>query len=129
MAGINVSGTVCKTKDGDALTVVNFTKKDGSADTLVTFNIADAEYVYSKQGEKAPGQYYRCQLRGMQAQIATERIKAGMFVAARGQLVQREWNGGRQYTIDNAVVSYPAKGDSAEGNSKKTKFDGDDIPF
>ena len=121
MAGISVSGTVCKNKDGEAFSVVSFKNKDGGEDTLVSFSVADLEYVYTKQGEDKVPQYYRCQLRGMQAKIAMDRLQAGMFVAARGQLIQREWNGQRQYSIDNTVVSYPAK--------PKTDDITDNIPF
>lgn len=102
MASISLAGTVT-CKQGDAPVTV---KTFDSGDSIATFSVVDREYVYSKPGEDAPGQFYRIEVRGKAAQIASDRLQRGDKVAVHGQLVQREYNGKTYLDVKNSRLTY-----------------------
>lgn len=102
MASISIAGpVVCK----EGTPPVNVKTFD-SGDKIATFTVMDRAYVYTKPGEDRTGQFYTCQLRGKQAEIAEERLQRGDKVAVTGQLVQREYQGKVYLDIRNANPTY-----------------------
>jgi len=102
MATISIAGTVV-CKEGTAPVSV---KTFDSGDQVATFTVMDRAYVYVKPGDDKTGQFYNCQLRGKQAEIAAERVKRGDKIAVTGQLVQREYQGKVYLDIRNASPTY-----------------------
>jgi single-stranded DNA-binding protein len=115
MASISLAGTVTGKQGEPPVTVKQF----DSGDSISTFSVVDREYVYSKPGEDAPGQFYRVEVRGKAAQIAADRLQRGDKVAVHGQLVQREYGGKIYLDVKNARVTYlePRKEASGGGDA------------
>ncbi len=102
MASISIAGTITGKQGEPAVTVKQF----DSGDSVATFSVADREYVYSKPGEDAKGQFYRVEVRGKSAQIASERLQRGDKVGVTGQLVQRDYQGKTYLDVKNARLTY-----------------------
>jgi single-stranded DNA-binding protein len=102
MASISLAGTVTGKQGEPAVTVKTF----DSGDSVATFSVADREYVYSRKGEEAKGQFYRVEIRGKAAQIAADRLQRGDKVAIHGQLVQRDYNGKTYLDVKGARITY-----------------------
>ena len=102
MATISIAGPVTG-KQGEAPVTV---KQFDSGDSVATFSVADREYVYSKPGEEAKGQFYRVEVRGKSAQVAADRLQRGDKVGVTGQLVQREYQGKIYLDVKNARLTY-----------------------
>jgi len=102
MASISLAGTVTGKQGEPAVTVKQF----DSGDSVATFSVADREYVYSKPGTEAKGQFYRVEVRGKAAQIAADRLERGDKVAVTGQLVQREYQDKLYLDVKSARVTF-----------------------
>lgn len=102
MASISLAGTVTGKQGESPVTVKQF----DSGDSVATFSVADREYVYSKPGSEAMGQFYRVEVRGKAAQIAADRLQRGDKVAVTGQLVQREYNDKVYLDVKGARVTF-----------------------
>lgn len=108
MAQITVSGAVCGgSKGGPAVVLKEITPTYKVAE----LSIRDTEYFYNK-GEDRPGQFYKIQITGKQAEIAVERLDKGDFIMATGQLVQREYNDRIYLDVKDARFNQPYKNDS-----------------
>ena len=133
MASISLDGTLCKTKEGEPYTYMAFTSDAGKKTELLTFSLADTDWVYAKNPDDKVGQYYRCQLRGPAVKIAQDRLRVGMRVGVVGQLIQREWNGQRQYHVEVDRINYGTKKSQESSgqveNNTPSSSDMDDIPF
>ena len=101
MASLSLAGTVT-CKQGDSPVTV----KQFDSTVLATFSVVDREYVYSKPGEEAKGQFYRVEVRGKAAEIAADRLQRGDKVAVTGQLVQRDYQDKVILDVKNARVTY-----------------------
>ena len=104
MAQVTLSGTVVCKQGEPAVTV----KTLGNDYTIAEFSVRDSEYFYSKEDPK-PGQFYKVQVGGKQAEFLPDRLERGDFVSVTGQLVQREYNGTRYLDVRDARVNQPYK--------------------
>lgn len=89
--------------------------KEGKDYTIASFSIKDNTYCYFKNKDDNPGQFYRCEVLGKQATLATERLKRGDRVAVSGHPVWREYNGNKYLDVKNCQITFMedfAKGDS-----------------
>jgi single stranded DNA-binding protein len=102
MATIAIAGTVTGRSGESPVTVKTF----DSGDTVASFSVADRAYVYAKPGEDRQGQFYRCEVRGKQAEIAAERIKRGDKISVAGQLVQRTYQDKLYLDVKNSQITY-----------------------
>lgn len=117
MAAISITGTVTARKGEEPVTIKTFP----NGDKVASFSVMDWQYVYTKQGEERQGQFYRCEVRGKAAEIASERLKRGDVVGVHGQLVQRLYNDKLFLDVKNSSITYPSK--------KETSALNDEIPF
>ena len=104
MAQVNLSGTVVCKQGEPAVTI----KTLGNDYTIAEFSILDTEYFHYK-GDDKPGQFYRVQVGGKQAEFLPDRLERGDFVSVTGQLVQREYNGRTFLNVKDARVNQPYK--------------------
>ena len=118
MAQITLSGTVCGSRNGSAVS----TRKTEGGLTFATFSVADLEYVPTRQGEEKRGQFYQVEVAGKAAEIAADRLNQGSFISVSGQLVQREYKEKLYYEVKNARLTYPPKGKGAAGNDEEVPF-------
>lgn len=102
MASISLAGTVTG-KQGDSPVTI---KQFDSGDSIATFSVADREYVYTKPGEESKGQFYRVEVRGKAAQIASDRLQRGDKISVVGQLVQRDYQDKTYLDVKNARITY-----------------------
>lgn len=100
MATISIAGTITGGKAKQAVSVKEF---EGGA-KLANFSVLDKQYFYSKEDRK--GQFYNVQVRGKEAEIASDRLAIGNRVAVTGQLVQRDYNGKTYFDVINANITY-----------------------
>lgn len=119
MTTISIAGTVTGRQNESPVTMKTYPTNFGT-DTVATFSVADQQYFYVKQGDERTGQFYRCEVRGKDAEIAAERLKRGQKVAVAGQLVQRMYNEKLYLDVKNAKITY------LEG---KPKVEEDSLPF
>ena len=116
MAQFNLSGTgVCK-EGTPAVTL----KTLGESYTIAEFSVRDTEYFYYK-GDDKPGQFYRVQVGGKQAEYVSNSLNRGDFVCVTGQLVQNVFNDKTYLNVKDARVNQPYK-------EKKEKLE-EEIPF
>ena len=112
MATISIAGSVTCKQGTEPVALKTF----DSGDKVATFSVVDRQYVYAKRGEEAMGQFYKCEVRGKAAEIASDRLQRGDKVAISGQLVQREYNDKIYLDVKNAQVTYlEARRDSGDG--------------
>ena len=113
MAQATLSGTVVCQQGKPAVTL----KELGNNYKIAEFSMRDTEYFYYK-GEDKPGQFYKVQVTGKQAEFAVDRLERGDFVSVTGQLVQREYNGRTYLDVKDARYNQPykSKEDSAPSN-------------
>jgi len=104
MAQTMVSGTVVCKQGEPAATL----RELNSGTKSLEFSVRDTEYFYFK-GDSKPGQFYKVQVIGKQAEILAERIERGDFIVANGQQVMREYNGRTYVDIKDARVNMPYK--------------------
>lgn len=89
---------------------------------VLKFSVADAEYIYSKDGE-SPSQWYSCEVWGKSAERLSQRLAKGAKVTVYGQLVQRPYTSrstgkeGISMDVKDARVSVLTKVESVSGNS------------
>lgn len=110
MAQVNLSGTVVCKQGEEPVTL----KTLGNDYTIAEFSIRDSEYFYYK-GDDKPGQFYRVQVGGKQAQFLADRLERGDFVAVTGQLVQRVYNDKTYLDVKDARVNQPYKEQDTSG--------------
>jgi len=121
MATITIAGSVCGGKDGgDAVTLKTF----DNGNQIATFSVADTEYFYTKKDEERKGQFYRVEVIGKAAEIATDRLVKGSKVAVSGQFVARDYNGSTYYDVKNARVTYldPRPEQGADQHDEEAPF-------
>jgi single-stranded DNA-binding protein len=104
MATITLVGKVVGKAGVPAVSVKEFTTKNGTPGKLASFSLNDREYCYFKNRDDNPGQFYRVELVGRDAEIAIERIELGKWVSVTGQGVWRQYNGQKYYDVKNAKV-------------------------
>jgi single-stranded DNA-binding protein len=102
MATISLAGSVTAKEGTEPVTVKVFE----SGDKVATFSMVDRQYVYTKRGDESFGQFYRCEVRGKAAEIASERLQRGDKIAVSGQLVQREYKDKVYLDVKNAQLTY-----------------------
>jgi single stranded DNA-binding protein len=103
MATISLAGSVCGGKDGSpAVSLKTF----DNGNQIASFSVADSEYFYVKQGDEREGQFYRVEVIGKAAEIATDRLEKGSKVAVSGQFVARKYNDKIYHDVKNARVTY-----------------------
>ena len=102
MAQATLSGTVVCQQGKPAVTL----KELGNNYKVAEFNMRDTEYFYHK-GEDKPGQFYKVQVTGKQAEF-TDRLERGDF-GVSGSLVQREYNGRTYLDVKDARYNQPYK--------------------
>lgn len=84
---------------------------------IAELSIRDSEYFYHK-GDDKPGQFYKVQITGKQAEIAVDRLERGDFVVAYGQLVQQEYNGKTYLVLKDARFNQPYKDRTEKATSE-----------
>lgn len=104
MATATLSGTVVCKQGEPAVTL----KELGNNYKIAEFSLRDTEYFYYK-GDDKPGQFYKVQVTGKQAELAVDRLNRGDFVSVTGQLVQREYNGRIYLDVKDARYNQPYK--------------------
>lgn len=102
MATLFASGPVCGGKQGQPAVSL----KEGDNYTIATFSVRDSEYAYHKSKDDNPGQFYRCEVTGKQAQIVAERLNKGDMVAVTGQAVWTLYNGQKLLNLKNCRVTF-----------------------
>lgn len=112
MATATLSGTVVCKQGDPAVTL----KELGNNYKIAEFSIRDTEYFYYK-GDDKPGQFYKVQVTGKQAEMAVDRLERGDFVTVSGQLVQREYNGKVYLDVKDARYNQPYKAKEESGAS------------
>jgi single-stranded DNA-binding protein len=80
--------------------------RDNGNFQAATFSVLDNEYAWFKNKEDNPGQFWRCEVTGKQAQIVSDRLQRGDKVSVTGQLVIRQWNDKKMVDIKNARVTF-----------------------
>ena len=113
MAAISLAGSVTGKQGESAVAIREF----GNGGKVATFSVVDKEYFYVKQGEERPGQFYRCEVSGKQADIVADRLERGDTVAVRGQLVQREYNGKTYLDVKQASVTFLTRKEEPAGDA------------
>lgn len=88
---------------------------------VLSFSVADSEYVYVKGGE-AEDQWYNCEVWGKDAERLNSWLSKGTRVFASGQLVKRSYEGkngpGVSLDIRNARVTVAqSKGEGGGGGT------------
>tara|TARA_B100001173_G_scaffold271711_1_gene249831 strand:- start:3775 stop:4107 length:333 start_codon:yes stop_codon:yes gene_type:complete len=104
MAQATLSGTVV-CKEGTAAVTL---KSLSESYTIAEFSVRDTEYFYYK-GDDKPGQFYRVQVGGKQAEIIADRLERGDFVSVTGQLVQNVYNDKTYLNVKDARVNQAYK--------------------
>jgi len=84
--------------------------------TIASFSIKDNTYCYFKNKDDNPGQFYRCEVVGKQAQLAADRLNRGDRVAVTGQPVWREWNGSKLLDVKNCQLTFLEDSKAAKGS-------------
>lgn len=102
MATISLIGKVVGKKSDPAVSLKEYKGRDGSALKLASFSVNDREYCYFKNKDDNPGQFYRVEVSGRLADIATDQIKLGTWVSVTGQPVWRQYNGQKYLDVKNA---------------------------
>jgi len=64
--------------------------KAAGTSQVLSFSVADSEYIYVKNGE-ADSQWYNCEVWGKSAERLASRLSKGTKVTVYGQLVQRKY--------------------------------------
>ena len=101
MASISVVGkVVCK--EGTAPVSL---KTFDNGNSIATFSVVDNEYIYVKEGEERPGQFYSVEVNGKAANIVADRLQRGDRLGVHGQLVQRIYQDKTYLTVKNARVT------------------------
>lgn len=101
MATISLIGKVVG-KASDPAVAVREIKTNNGTMKVASFSINDRDYCYFKNKEENPGQFYRVEITGVQADIAAERLSHGSWVAVSGQPVWRQYNGQKYLDVKNA---------------------------
>jgi single-stranded DNA-binding protein len=104
VAQASISGTiVCKEGDQPVTT-----KELGNNYKIAEFTVRDTEYFYYK-GDDKPGQFYKVQVSGKQAEYLPGQLERGDFVSVTGQLVQRTYNDRTYLDVKDARLNQPYK--------------------
>ncbi len=94
--------------------------KAAGTSQVLTFSVADSEYVYVKNGE-AEAQWYNVEVWGKSAERLSSWLAKGTKVFVSGQLVQRSYEGkngkGKALEIKDARVTAVSKKQDAEPNA------------
>jgi single stranded DNA-binding protein len=125
MATISVAGSVTAKEGEDAVTLRTF----DNGNQIASFSVLDREYFYVKQGEERKGQFYRVEVIGKAAEIATNRLKRGDKVAVSGQFVSRDYNDKTYYDIKNARVTYMEAPPERDGGGYGGPPSEEEVPF
>lgn len=92
--------------------------KAAGTSQVLSFSVADSEYIYVKNGE-AEGQWYNVEVWGKQAERLASILAKGTKVAVYGQLVQRSYESakgkGKSLDIKDARVSIVSKKEAPAG--------------
>ncbi|MGA1710408.1 MAG: single-stranded DNA-binding protein [bacterium] len=109
-----ISGIVT-CREGDSPVTLK-TLKDNYV--IATFSMVDKEYFWSPDPDSKKGQFYNIEVTGKQAEIAADRLKRGDALSARGQLVQREWQGKTYLDVKNATLTFLSNRGQEEASGK-----------
>ena len=86
--------------------------KAAGTSQVLSFSVADSEYIYVKNGE-AEGQWYTVEVWGKSAERLASILQKGTKVAVYGQLVQRSYEGkngkGKSLDVKDARVQIVSK--------------------
>jgi len=104
MAQVTLSGTVVCKQGEEPVTL----KTLGNDYTIAEFSVRDTEYFYYK-GDDKPGQFYKVQVSGKQAEYLPGQLERGDFVSVTGQLVQRTYNDRTYLDVKDARLNQPYK--------------------
>lgn len=105
MATISLIGkVVCK--DGEPpVSVKEFKSKDGSTIKIGSFSMLDTQRCYHKTKDDNPGQFYRVEVTGRDVDIASDRLRKGIYVNVVGQAVWRQYNGSKFFDVKNSTFT------------------------
>lgn len=102
--------------------------KAAGTSQVLSFSVADSEYIYVKGGE-AESQWYNCEVWGKQAERLSAILAKGTKVAIYGQLVQRSYESakgkGKSLDVKDCRVSIVSKKEAPAAESSVF----DDAPF
>ncbi|HAW75191.1 MAG TPA: single-stranded DNA-binding protein [Alteromonas australica] len=104
MAQATLSGTVVCKEGTPPVSLRNIS----DSFTIAEFSVRDTEYFYYK-GDDKPGQFYRVQVGGKQAEIIANSLERGDFVSVTGQLIQNVYNDKTYLNVRDARVNQPYK--------------------
>ena len=102
MATITLTGKIVGKAGDPAVSTREYKGTDGKAITVASFSVNDREYCYFKNKDDNPGQFYRVEVTGKSAEIASDRLQLGSWVAVTGQPVWRQYNGQKYLDVKNA---------------------------
>ena len=102
MATITLTGKIVGKAGDPAVSTREYKGGEGQTIKVATFSVNDREYCYFKNKDENPGQFYRVEATGKNAEIAADRLQLGTWVSVTGQPVWRQYNGNKYLDIKNA---------------------------
>lgn len=102
MASITLSGKVVGKAGEPAVTIKEIPTNSGQTLKIASFSLLDRDRVRFKNRDDNPGQFYKIELVGRDAEYALEQIQLGTHLAVTGQPVWRKWNDQKILDIKNS---------------------------
>lgn len=104
MARISLGGKVVGKAGASPVTVRQVTTANGQM-AIATCSVMDTDYVYYKDRDDNPGQFYNCEFRGRDAEAAEKLLQLGTNLVVYGKPVWRKYKDNRYLDVKDASFS------------------------